>query len=209
MRYCVSSVSDPTGYRLTYGDDGKPVSVVSTVYESSVGDNWQYRIEAMPLQIPAKTTSRPSTSTEQDSVTIYLHPEVTTPASSADGTRQLSRGAIAGVVIGSILAASVAAAVLFVWFRRRRHRNDHAAEATVVGQGVDSYFGKAELPTFDAVRAEMDGHATYYEMDGKSLPAEALSPHTIAEEQPGAGVGAETKQPDGGAAELPNTTTGK
>lgn len=209
MRLCVSSVFDPTGYSLVLGDynvtagDWVDKTVVTTVYPTAPpGQGWQYAIEALPLQIPAKTTSLPPRTTEPGSVTVYLNPEETS-ASAAGGTpHRLSKGSIAGIVCGSVAAALILAATFFLCVRRRRQRGNYQApETAVVGQGGDPYYGKPELPTVDAVRAEMDGYGVYYEMDGGSRPVEA---HTIADEQTETGGETEAKRSGGGVQELPD-----
>ncbi|KAK7908785.1 hypothetical protein PG985_016088 [Apiospora marii] len=216
VRQCASSVLNPSQYGLTFGlwdtniGDYSSKTVTTKVFPTvPAGQGWQYRIDAMPLRIPPKTTSLPPLTTEPGSVTVYLSPEETS-ASAASGTpHHLSKGSIAGIVCGSVAAALMLAAMFFVCARRRRRMTHQVPETAVVGQDVDSYYGKPELPTVDAVRAEMDGHAVYHEMDGKSLPAEALSPHTIPDEQARTGVETEAKPSDGVVQELPGVAMGR
>ncbi|KAK8081348.1 hypothetical protein PG996_000129 [Apiospora saccharicola] len=209
MRACASWVTDPTGYVLMGRDDGGDgATAIDTVVYPVLpsGKGLLYRVEAMPLQIPPKTTSTSSSgllafTTVPGSASIDYGPGETAASDSADAPRQLSKGSIAGAISASIVGVLIIAAMVFVCIRcrRRTRRLQASGTAAVVNQGgVDLYYGKPELPTNDVARAELDGYGMYHEMDGGSRPVEALSPHTIADKQAEKGVEAEAKRPDGG-----------
>ncbi|KAK7949542.1 hypothetical protein PG988_016181 [Apiospora saccharicola] len=181
MRACVSTGLNPREYDPLFAPDGygDPTAITTIVYPTlPTGKGVLYKIDAIPLQIPPKTTSSllPLT-TVSVTASIDYGPRETAASDPADEPRQLSKGSIAGAISGSILGALIVAATIFVCIRRRRRsRSLQASDPGVMDRVVDPYCGKPELPTDDAVRAELNGYGTCHEMDGSSQPVEALTP---------------------------------
>ncbi|KAK8041755.1 hypothetical protein PG993_006278 [Apiospora rasikravindrae] len=188
-RACTSTVLDPTAYeaKTTTSADGMgwgyagPVS--SVVIKTTPGEEpYIYWVLPIPLQLPAKTTVPGSSSVISTEAIAYPTVSADTgsgageasSSSAADGTRHLSKGSLAGAISASILAALIAAAMVYVCIRRRRRRVQASKNAVIdQDQRVDPYYGKPELPTTDITRAELPGgYGMCSEMDGWSRPAE-------------------------------------
>ncbi|KAL8914315.1 MAG: hypothetical protein Q9171_001035 [Xanthocarpia ochracea] len=111
----------------------------------------------------------------QDIIALYS-PSVNM---TAESTRQLSRGAIAGITTGSVTAASVLIFVVYFFVFRTRRGN----KKSDVGAATDSSdsLPAAELeikemtPEIEGTHPhgnEIDGHAVYGEMDGDAVYGE-------------------------------------
>ncbi|KAK8122922.1 hypothetical protein PG984_011592 [Apiospora sp. TS-2023a] len=122
--------------------------------------------------MPAKTTSSISTHKTSDSP----------GANETTTSRTLSGGQIAGITIGTMVFTGLIAALILIQVRRRREVSNG-----VTNHQVDPFGGKPELPNNGVSRAELEpaanelvpeleGHALYPEMDGRTEPVEA--PHS-------------------------------
>ncbi|KAK8029773.1 hypothetical protein PG993_011064 [Apiospora rasikravindrae] len=194
MRVCVSRVTDLTFAATTYTivDPSATPAEVSRVGASTwsstvpLEEAWPYRIQVFPLQLPAQTAS-PTTSAGSTDTTIVAK-NATGAAEGRAGTA-LSKGQIAGIVVGSIMFLSLigtAILVLILIRRRRRHQRG------VGDDGDDPRRDRPELPVLEFPRAELEAHGLYPEMDDQRGPVEAPDTEAQSRSPRGAG-GASTK----------------
>ncbi|KAK8063660.1 hypothetical protein PG996_008312 [Apiospora saccharicola] len=123
---------------------------------------WPYRIQAFPLQMPARTAGPDVSgfgvggSSSVPSGPVPSGTVAKTTEDNTDVTPKVSRGQVAGISVGVIVFMGfiVALAVVQVRSRRRRH-------------------GQLEPPVTDVPRAELEGTKMYPEMDNERELVEA------------------------------------
>lgn len=105
--------------------------------------------------------------------TTYQHP---TEGSNGDGG--LAPGAIAGTVVGIVVAFAIAGIIAFCWLRKRKSRKQEAAQSaydtsqidpTMAGQEI-KYRRVSELTGSDLPASPKSALGDYYSADHKTIP---------------------------------------
>ncbi|KAL8660532.1 MAG: hypothetical protein Q9202_006455 [Teloschistes flavicans] len=99
-----------------------------------------------------------------------------TSSSPPKGSISTNTGAIAGGVVGGILALCILASLILWWFRRRK-RKSNTIDTTDVASEPHAY--KSELPAKEEF--EMQDEYRPYEMDGTHSKAEMAGAYSAAE----------------------------